>query len=60
MSEFRNYRHLRLETDERPVVLTGPDGAELGRGLSDKSSTELKTGERSGVVIHRNNLFLRD
>ena len=42
------------------VTITGPDGAELGRGLSDKSSTELKTGERSGVVIHRNNLFLRD
>ncbi|MCA9780143.1 MAG: glutamate 5-kinase [Candidatus Eremiobacteraeota bacterium] len=42
------------------VSITGPDGAELGRGLSDKSSTELKTGERSGVVIHRNNLFLRD
>ena len=27
MSEFRNYRRLRLETDARPVVLTGPNGA---------------------------------
>ena len=44
------------------VSITNQSGTELGRGLSDKSSTELKlTGpERSGgVVIHRNNLFLR-
>src|SRR5690606_11029313 len=27
LHEFRSYRHLRLETDTRPVVLTGPNGA---------------------------------
>lgn len=44
------------------VSITGPDGAELGRGLADKSSTELRTraGRKSGMVVHRNNLFLRD
>ena len=44
------------------VSITSQAGVELGRGLSDKNSTELKlpAGDRSGgVVIHRNNLFLR-
>ncbi len=27
LTDFRNYRFLRLETDPRPVVLTGPNGA---------------------------------
>jgi len=27
LTDFRSYRHLRLETDERPVVLSGPNGA---------------------------------
>ncbi|MCP5366288.1 MAG: DNA replication/repair protein RecF [Hyphomicrobiales bacterium] len=27
LTDFRCYRHLRLETDPRPVVLTGPNGA---------------------------------
>ncbi len=27
LRDFRCYRHLRLETDPRPVVLTGPNGA---------------------------------
>ena len=27
LTDFRCYRHLRLETDGRPVVLTGPNGA---------------------------------
>jgi glutamate 5-kinase len=45
------------------VSITNQTGAELGRGLCDKSSTELKKpdGETSGVVVvHRNNLFLRE
>jgi len=27
LSDFRCYRHQRIETDRRPVVLTGPNGA---------------------------------
>jgi DNA replication and repair protein RecF len=27
LTDFRNYRQVRLETDGRPVVLTGPNGA---------------------------------
>ncbi len=27
LTDFRNYSHLRLETDVRPVVLSGPNGA---------------------------------
>ena len=44
------------------VSISSKDGYELGRGLSDKSSTDLRTpSERSAgvVVVHRNNLFLR-
>jgi glutamate 5-kinase len=45
------------------VSICDQSGQELGRGLCDKSSTELKKpdGKKAGVVVvHRNNLFLRD
>lgn len=44
------------------VSIRSQAGEEMGRGLSDKSSSELQApGKRSGrVVVHRDNLFLRD
>ena len=46
------------------VAVLSEDGQEIGRGLVDHSSTELRAAvaERtpSYVVIHRNNLFLHD
>ena len=44
------------------VSISNKAGQELGRGLCDKSSTDLRTPcERTSgvVVVHRNNLFLR-
>lgn len=43
------------------VTISNREGVELGRGLSDQSSTELKNREQKQggqVVVHRNNLFL--
>ncbi len=51
------------------ISVIGEDGSDLGRGLTDLPSTELRTdlatrseGESQGrrVLIHRDNLFLRD
>lgn len=40
------------------VSILAPNGEELGRGLCEKSSTDLKAAE--GVAVHRDNLFLKD
>ena len=43
------------------LSLRSESGQELGRGLSEKSSTELKTSiaDKGVVVVHRDNLFFR-
>jgi DNA replication and repair protein RecF len=56
LSEFRNYRALRLETDERPVVLTGPNGAGKTNLLEAVSLLTPGKGLRSarlGEILRR-------
>lgn len=63
LTDFRCYRHLRLEIDHRPVVLTGPNGAGKtnlleavsflvpGRGLRNATIAEVarrEVGESEG------------
>ena len=66
LTDFRCYRHLRLEIDHRPVVLTGPNGAGKtnllealsflvpGRGLRNATIAEVarrEVGESEGESV---------
>ena len=56
LSEFRNYRRLRLETDARPVVLTGSNGAGKTNLLEAVSLLTPGKGLRSarlGEILRR-------
>jgi DNA replication and repair protein RecF len=60
LTDFRNYSHLRLETDCRPVVLAGPNGAGKtnllealsllapGRGMRRAALADLARGRPPG------------
>lgn len=56
LTDFRCYAHLRLDTDERCVVLTGPNGAgktNILEAISYLSPGRGMRGSRFGDVIRR-------
>lgn len=60
LTDFRNYAYLKLETDTRPVVLTGPNGSgktnlleaisffSAGRGLRRAKLQEVANNNSDG------------